>query len=250
MDDDLIRKLPPKLREAWRQRPPGEAPPRPACEACRYPEDDLGDLNPVLIQQGAVCDEHVTAYWQRIAESRVLPLIPRLHQTANQKMPGVPDITFDPARGLFLYGSRSGTGKTYQAAVAVKRTWMQRVKATGYPPTVAWWNTPRLFSALRDTMNGHGSQADLMRQLLGCDLLVLDDLGAEKPTVWVTERLYEIINQRLDDKRPCIVTSNFTMDALEKRLSVEHPIEGERVVRRINDGCQPVLMNEPGWWRK
>jgi DNA replication protein DnaC len=57
----------------------------------------------------------------------------------------------------------------------------------------------------------HGAQqrdSDIMAELVGVALLVLDDLGAERNTDWATERLFALLNERHDYRRRTIVTSN------------------------------------------
>ena len=52
------------------------------------------------------------------------------------------------------------------------------------------------------------SYMGLFRRLCSVDLLVLDDLGAEKQTEWVLEQLYSIVNERWQDQRSIVVTTN------------------------------------------
>ena len=49
---------------------------------------------------------------------------------------------------------------------------------------------------------------ELFRRLCTVDVLVLDDLGAEKQTEWVLEQLYSIVNERWQDRRSIVVTTN------------------------------------------
>lgn len=52
-----------------------------------------------------------------------------------------------------------------------------------------------------------------------CDFLVLDDLGQEKPTQWAVEQLFGLINARYNDDLPTIVTSQFPLGGIAKRLA-------------------------------
>ena len=74
-----------------------------------------------------------------------------------------------------------------------------------------------------------------MELLKTVPLLVLDDLGAQKTTEWVTERLFVIINARYDDLLPTIITSNIYLEELRQlpgwdRL-VDRIVEMARAVR-------------------
>jgi DNA replication protein DnaC len=50
-------------------------------------------------------------------------------------------------------------------------------------------------------------------------LLVLDDLGAEAPTPWAAEKLYQLLNHRYNYRLPTVVTTNRDLDRLEGRLA-------------------------------
>ena len=61
--------------------------------------------------------------------------------------------------------------------------------------------------------NTFGADSDdthlaLFRRLAAVDLLVLDDLGAERQTEWVLEQLYSLVNERWQDQRSIVVTNN------------------------------------------
>ena len=63
-------------------------------------------------------------------------------------------------------------------------------------------------------------------------MLILDDLGAEKPSDWVKEQLYVIINRRYENMLPTIITTNCTMNELKDRI-------GERTASRIIEMTTP-----------
>lgn len=75
---------------------------------------------------------------------------------------------------------------------------------------------------------GDGASADVER-VLGCDLLILDDLGTEMTTAFVQSALYQIVNTRLLEKRPTILSTNLRVEALHSRYSpqIASRIEGE-----------------------
>ena len=69
---------------------------------------------------------------------------------------------------------------------------------------------PRLLAEIKRTFDRDASDNYLgfFRRLCTVDLLVLDDLGAEKQTEWVLEQLYSIVNERWQDRRSIVVTTN------------------------------------------
>ena len=55
--------------------------------------------------------------------------------------------------------------------------------------------------------------------MLECDLLILDDLGTEFLSQFVTSMLYNIINTRLLEGRPTIISTNLTFQEISKRYT-------------------------------
>ena len=122
---------------------------------------------------------------------------------------------------LLLYGSY-GVGKTGLAVSA-----MREMSRELQMPAL-FLTTPDLLDRIRSTYNRDSaeSEKDLVQAVKDIDLLVLDDLGAERPTDWVRERLFTIINHRHDECMPTIFTSN-----LDPKMLAEHL--GERTAWRI-----------------
>lgn len=63
-------------------------------------------------------------------------------------------------------------------------------------------------------------------RLTGCDLLIIDDLGAEFPSNYVNAMLYDAVNARMLADRPTVISTNLSMKELEERY-------GERFASRI-----------------
>ena len=56
-------------------------------------------------------------------------------------------------------------------------------------------------------------------RLNDCDLLILDDLGTELPSQFVTATLYTLINDRLLAGKPMLISTNLNLDELARRYS-------------------------------
>jgi DNA replication protein DnaC len=134
----------------------------------------------------------------------------------------------DLGRGFWFYGD-VGTGKTSLAMLISKA-------AIETGRSVAIYSVPQLLADIKSTYeDGSGSSyLDLFRRLSRVDLLHLDDLGAEKRTEWVLEQLYAIVNERWQEQRSMIVTTNL-LDADDLRAQI-----GPRTVSRITEMCVQI----------
>jgi DNA replication protein DnaC len=106
-------------------------------------------------------------------------------------------------KGLVLYGPQ-GVGKTH-IAVGILKDVVRNKGARGY-----FFETRELLKLVRDTYNRsvEETEMDVLKPVLEADLLVLDDLGAERTSEWVQETLGLVVNTRYNTRRPTVFTSN------------------------------------------
>jgi len=110
-----------------------------------------------------------------------------------------------PVKFLTLLG-KGGSGKTH-LAVAICQSWLERRQPARYA------YVPLLLDELRQGIEDK-SYAYRFQVYCTIPLLVLDDLGLENSGSWVTERLTTLINTRLVNELPLVVTSNKPLDEL------------------------------------
>ena len=140
-------------------------------------------------------------------------------------------------RGLLLLGS-CGVGKTHLAVAVLRGLIEKGVRCLFY-------DFGALLKAIQSSYNPnpHSSESDVLAPVFEAEVLVLDELGAARPTEWVLDTMLHIIRARYNDKRLTIFTSN----NLDERPGHEsETLEGRIGVRlrsRLFEMCQTVVVD-------
>ncbi|WFQ95847.1 primosomal protein [Mycoplasma feriruminatoris] len=115
-------------------------------------------------------------------------------------------------KGIYLYGN-SGIGKTYMFKV-LANTLASKNK------TVIFSTLRSLIDKLKQSFNSNEiNSSELLKKIKNVDFLFLDDIGGENLSLWARDDfLFEVLNYRLENKKPTFFTSNFSIDLLEKNL--------------------------------
>jgi DNA replication protein DnaC len=145
------------------------------------------------------------------------------------------DANLGAGKGMWLMGN-TGTGKTTLGMLVAK-------SALAAGRTVAVYFTPKLLTQIRQTYHATDSEdayEAFFRRLTSVDLLYIDDLGSERHTDWVVEQLYALVNERYENQRSMLVTSNARQDVEEGRKQLEDQI-GARTVSRLIEICDDPL---------
>jgi DNA replication protein DnaC len=151
--------------------------------------------------------------------------------------------------GLLFLGP-VGVGKTHLVVAIVK----ELVKK----------GTPCLFydyrELLKEIQNSYNpsvntTEMEVLRPIFEAEVLVLDELGAVKPTEWVWDTVSHILNTRYNDKRTTLITTNFKDQSPSKSVPEESERSrafraaredtlgdriGERMRSRLHEMCRVV----------
>ncbi|HVR37976.1 MAG TPA: ATP-binding protein [Thermoanaerobaculia bacterium] len=152
----------------------------------------------------------------------------------------------DEGRGLLFMGG-CGVGKTHLAVAA-----LVEIIQSGKPGRLLFSNFQDLILSIQASFDSDQvpTKSQLMNPLLEADLLVLDELGSQKPTQWVSDILYYVINTRYNEERTTIFTTNYadtTNDAKEESLTLRI---GQRLRSRLYEMADRVEFADTSDYRR
>lgn len=117
------------------------------------------------------------------------------------------------SRSLLMNGG-TGLGKTFLSACIARQ-----VVSLGY--SVVYDTAIHVFSCLEKQKFGGATEEEnrMAQRIMECDLLILDDLGTEMQTSFVSPALYSVINGRILEGRPSIISTNLSLGELSRRYT-------------------------------
>ena len=142
-------------------------------------------------------------------------------------------------KGLILVGN-NGVGKTHLACSIAN----ELIK-DGIP--IIYGTLINLLAELKNTydVDNNISEMKIIKLYEKVDLLIIDDLGKEKPSEWGLEKLFTIINSRYENNLPVIITTNYDQNSLINRLSINGEIEtAKSIISRLYEMCYLVKIED------
>ena len=147
-------------------------------------------------------------------------------------------------RGL-LFAGPVGVGKTHLAVAILRGLVEKGARCLFYEYGSLLKEVQESYSPVSRT-----SEASLLAQVCRAEVLVLDELGASRPTEWALDTLAHVIGSRYNDKRLTIFTTNYTdtrdnaaAETLEDRI-------GLRLRSRLFEMCQTVVIEGVDYRRR
>jgi len=153
--------------------------------------------------------------------------------------------------GLLLIGS-IGVGKTHLAVGIAK----ELIVSKGI--SCLFYDYRELLKQIQNSYNESvkATELDVLRPVFEAEVLVLDELGAVKPTEWVWDTVSLILNTRYNDNRATIITTNYPDDAAREAQGSSEFLRaqraarsetlgdriGERMRSRLHEMCRIVKM--------
>jgi len=153
--------------------------------------------------------------------------------------------------GLLFIGS-IGVGKTHLAVGIIR----ELVTSKGIP--CLFYDYRELLKQIQNSYNAsvNATELEVLRPVFEAEVLVLDELGAVKPTEWVWDTVSLILNTRYNDNRTTIITTNYPDDqpresngnsefARAQRAARGETLGdriGERMRSRLHEMCRIVKM--------
>lgn len=148
----------------------------------------------------------------------------------------------EAGEGLYIWGKSTGCGKTSWACKIMSHYFRKIAFSTRLENEGLYIFLPTFLEDLRDNYDSKDPDFEqVLFMVKGCKLLIIDDIGAERVTEWVRERMVSIINTRSSNGLCTIYTSNLSPAELTEEL-------GDRIASRVL-GSSKVVEISGGDWR-
>ena len=139
-----------------------------------------------------------------------------------------------PHKGLYLHGT-FGCGKTYLISAAFNELAKKRITTE-----IVYY--PELLRNLKSDFDLFGDTIDYLENV---DLLLIDDIGAEKVTEWSRDEILgTLLQHRMNNYKTTFFTSNLTIEELEQHLiissNIDEKVKARRIIERVKQLTEDI----------
>ncbi len=236
----------------------------PQCGGSGWKTVAATDAQGRSIEKAAKCDCQIRLHAERLIERARIPKryehcdFVNFEHEGSFKTLGMPftmaqrfvDEYPHETAGLLLIGP-IGVGKTHLAVSIIKELMVRKSVPS------LFYDYRELLKSIQNSYNAsvQVTEMEVLRPVFETEVLVLDELGAVKPTEWVWDTVSHILNTRYNDKRTTIITTNYrdlAAGGVEDRTSSYNPATksnreetlgdriGERMRSRLHEMCRIV----------
>ena len=146
------------------------------------------------------------------------------------------ETNYKKGKGLYIWSETKGSGKT-RMAISLLNEILVEHRIFGYFAT-----STQIINEIKNTWDDDTtSESELLWKLTRYHVLIIDDFGTELPKQWINERFYHIINERYNNQKLTIYTSNHNLESLRY---------DDRIIDRIFESTFVVPMPEESIRRK
>jgi DNA replication protein DnaC len=148
-------------------------------------------------------------------------------------------------RGLLFTGS-CGVGKTH-LSVAILRELIEKKGVS-----CLFYEFGSLLKEIQNSYNpiSQTSELKVLTPVIEAEVLVLDELGASKPTDWVRDTMMHLINTRYNDRKLTIFTTNYLDERNTERDEILEDRIGVRLRSRLFEMCRTVQIEGEDYRRR
>lgn len=148
--------------------------------------------------------------------------IPLDYKDARPSEKAVSDWAREPSKGLLIQGM-VGRGKTYNACAAL-------LIALDAGFSVRFATFDDLLRECKATYNSYSTEQAVIGKYASVGMLCIDDMGKERVTEWSLPIIFTIINKRSMNRRPTIITTQYSGKQLIERMTVNGDSETARAI--------------------
>jgi DNA replication protein DnaC len=147
-------------------------------------------------------------------------------------------------QGILFVGN-CGVGKTHLAVSILKA-----IAKKGY--SCMFYEFGSLLKEIQDSYNSNTQSSELkvLSPIFEAEILVLDEIGASKPTEWVRDTMAHIINTRYNDKKLTVFTTNYFDKVRNEREETLEDRIGVRLRSRLHEMCKTIVIGGEDYRRK